>query len=205
MDIKTVDEKISYIEASEDPLSADVGIIRSGGITWIFDVGNGEAAAEKINGLEGEKRVVLSHFHADHTANLDRISYTELYGGAFTCKKLKKGISVETDLRLGDIHLFPIPSTHAKGCIGLETGSFAFLGDSTYAAEIEDKAAYNAGLLLETIRTLKSLNAESFLISHDKPFIQPRERVIKKLEKIYSYREKNNPYIFIDEILENNR
>ena len=35
-------DKISYIAASTDPLSADIGIIRDNGVTWLYDVGNGE-------------------------------------------------------------------------------------------------------------------------------------------------------------------
>ncbi|MCM1299464.1 MAG: hypothetical protein NC203_10200 [Firmicutes bacterium] len=202
MELKTVNGRISYIEATEAPLSADVGIIRAGDITWIFDVGNGEDIAEKIGGIAGEKYAVISHFHADHTSNLEKISYTRLYGGGFTCKRLGSGIPVEHDLYVGDVHLFPIPSTHSKGCIGLELGDCAFLGDSTYAANIEGKAAYNAGLLQETVKTLQGLRAEKFLLSHSKPFVQPRDRVIAKLETVYSYRKKNKPYIFIEEITE---
>lgn len=203
--LKDISREIAYLEASENPLSADVGIIRDGGVTWIFDVGGNDSAAEIINGIEDEKMVVLSHFHADHTANLDKIDCARIYGGGFTCKRLKKGILVEKNLYIDNVHLFPVPSTHAKGCIGLEFGDYAFLGDSTYAAGKDGRAAYNAGLLLETIKALKSLKAENFLLSHGKPFVRPRERVIGELERIYSYRRKNEPYIFIDEILEKSR
>lgn len=199
--LKDISREIAYLEASENPLSADVGIIRDGGVTWIFDVGSNDPAAEIINGIEGEKRVVLSHFHADHITNLDKIDCARIYGGDFTCKKLKKGVTVDKDLYIDNVHLFPIPSTHAKGCIGLEIGNYAFLGDSTYCTGKNGGPAYNAGLLLETIKALKGLKAENFLLSHAKPFVRPRERVIGELERIYSYRRKNEPYIFIDEIL----
>ena len=58
--IQQISDKISYIPATENPLSADIGIIRDGGQTWLFDVGNGTAA---IDGLSGRFQVVLSHFH----------------------------------------------------------------------------------------------------------------------------------------------
>ena len=37
-----INGKISYIKASENPLSADIGIIRENGTTWLFDVGGAE-------------------------------------------------------------------------------------------------------------------------------------------------------------------
>lgn len=206
MGLSKITDSIFYIPSTDEPLSADVGIIRtedSEGTVWIFDVGNGEKIAEEINGISERKNIVLSHFHADHITNLDKIDYEGLYAGNFTCKKLKKGVLVEKDMHFDGIHLFPLPSTHSKGCIGLEYGDYAFLGDGTYAAGIEGKTAYNTGLLQETIKVLKSLKAENFLLSHSRPFVQPKDRVIAKLEVIYSYREKNKPYIFIDEITEN--
>lgn len=33
-----INDKISYIKASENPLSADVGIINVCGATWLYDV-----------------------------------------------------------------------------------------------------------------------------------------------------------------------
>lgn len=59
-----IDEKISCIPATEDPLSADIGIIREGGEVWLFDAGADERA---IEGLTGTYSIVLSHFHQDHT------------------------------------------------------------------------------------------------------------------------------------------
>lgn len=202
-ELKTVDKSIFYIEASENPLSADVGIVYADDGVWIFDVGSNDNAFKIINGLEGEKRIVISHFHADHTDNLSRINSLPVYGGDFTCKKFGIGTSVTTDMYFDKVHLFPIPSTHAKGCIGLELGDYAFLGDAVYSSKKDGRVIYNAGLLSETIKALKRLSAGKFLLSHSKPFVQTKERVIEKLERIYSYREKNNPYIFIDDILEN--
>ena len=54
--IQQISDKISYIPATENPLSADIGIIRDGGQTWLFDVGNGTAA---IDGLSGDRKSVV--------------------------------------------------------------------------------------------------------------------------------------------------
>ena len=64
MDRIRINDRISYIEASEDPLSADIGIIEDSDSTWLYDVGNGE---KSICGLDSSYHVVLSHFHPDHT------------------------------------------------------------------------------------------------------------------------------------------
>ena len=44
MSLITINDAISYIEASDDPLSADVGIVKTDGGVWLYDVGNGERA-----------------------------------------------------------------------------------------------------------------------------------------------------------------
>ena len=44
-----INEKISYIPAADEPLSADVGIIRDEGKLWLFDVGCGEAHLADTN------------------------------------------------------------------------------------------------------------------------------------------------------------
>lgn len=202
MELLKISERISCLPASSNPLSADVGIISLEGVTWIFDVGSCDRAAELINGIKGEKRVVLSHFHADHIANINRISCQKVYCGDFTRKKLADTknteiITVENDLYFdGGIRLFPVPSSHAKGCLGLEAGDFAFLGDSTYCRIKDGKAVYNAGQLQSLINTLKSVKAEKLLLSHNQPFQCGREEEITKLELIYSLRKKDEAYIY---------
>ena len=46
----TISERISYIEATEEPLSADIGIIRCGDTEWLYDVGND---LRSLDGLDG--------------------------------------------------------------------------------------------------------------------------------------------------------
>ncbi|MDE7281278.1 MAG: MBL fold metallo-hydrolase [Ruminiclostridium sp.] len=181
-----------------------MGIITAKDTVWIFDVGSNDKALELVSGIEGERRIVLSHFHADHTANLQRLSLGEndkIYGGSFTRKKFadKADIAVvDKDLYFDEgIHLFPIPSAHAKGCVGLETDGFAFVGDSTYCDVREGKAVYNAGQLQGLIKALKGLKAEKLLLSHEEPLECDRETEIARLEEIYALRNKNEPYIYL--------
>ncbi len=67
---KRISHEISYIPATENPLSGDIGIIRGEKKTYLFDVGNGEESLRKIKELSGEKAIIISHFHPDHMGNL---------------------------------------------------------------------------------------------------------------------------------------
>ena len=197
MELLKITDRISYFPHRESPLSADVGIIRCDDELWIYDVGSTEEIAAAINALPGHKNVVLSHFHQDHAGNEERVMYDVLYAGAFTCKRLGLGTAVEDHLVFDNgIHLFCLPSSHAKGCVGLEYGDYAFLGDATYSTVKDGRATYNAGILKEQITVLKSLQAAWFLLSHSEPFACHRTEVISQLEEIYALRNRYSSYIF---------
>ena len=193
-------DRISYIKASEEPLSADVGIIEGDECVWLFDLGCSDDAAETINGIEKPKNAVISHFHPDHMGNLGKVNFSEVFLGANTFKYAKCGTVVDKDIFIDDgmkIHIFPLPSSHAKGSLGMETGEYAFLGDGTYATIKQGKVCYNASVLKEEIAVLKKLSAKFFLVSHDEKFIRGREEVIAELEEIYSKRDPKESYIWI--------
>ena len=92
---------------------------------------------------------------------------------------------VESDLYIDDgvkIHFFPLPSTHAKGSLGMEVDeTYAFLGDGIYPMQKNGQALYNANLLADQLRVLHSLKAE----------------VIAELEAIYARRQSQSMYIEI--------
>ena len=77
----------------------------------------------------------------------------------------------------------------------MEAEGFAFLGDGTYTEKKGGRYVYNATLLKDMITCLKSLEATTFLLSHDPRYALPREEVILNLEKIYSRRKKEEAYI----------
>ena len=198
MEIQKITDQISYFPATETPLSADVGVIRCAGELWIFDVGSTEEVAEAVNNIPGQKNIVLSHFHPDHTGNIGRVSWAHLYAGAFTCRRLGIGTAVDNHLYFeNSVHIFPLPSSHSKGCEGLEYEDYAFLGDATYSMKKDGKVAYNAGLLKQLIAVLKSLHANQFLLSHSEPFAHPKAEVVAQLEEIYALRSCHDPYIFL--------
>ena len=146
MRIKITD-RIEYIAASENPLSADVVFVKGNDSIWIFDVGESDEAYEAIAELlkDNQVNIILSHFHRDHMWNLERIAAiptvdrcVNLYVSKHTYKYAKTGIIVEDDVVIDDgvkIHIFPISATHSKGCLCLEVDDeITFLGDAIYPA-----------------------------------------------------------------------
>ena len=84
--IKKIDESISYIPASMNPLSADVAFIKTENATWIFDAGSSDEAFDAISAVQGNKNIVLSHFHPDHTANVTRLEFDNLFMSNHTAR-----------------------------------------------------------------------------------------------------------------------
>ncbi len=195
MSIRQINDKISYIEASGDPLSADIGMVKTEGGIWLYDVGNDKNA---ISPLTGTYKVVLSHFHADHVGNLEALNIEELYVSRFTFAHIGKGIIVEGDVYLDNLHIFPLPSSHTKGSLGLEVNEeYAFIGDAIYSRSNAEYYIYNAQLVKEEIQILKKLRAKNLLISHLKGMVRSKDEVIRDLEDIYSRRDKSAPEIFV--------
>lgn len=198
-----IDGRLSYWKAMQEPLSADIGVVEGDRYTWIFDVGNRPEAVDCIRSLPGPKRVVLSHFHQDHIGSWREIEFQTLYQGAHTFRYTGVGEIVRGSLTLEDgvkIRLFEIPSSHAKGCIGMEVdGKYAFLGDAVYctAKNTQGRPAYNANLLADEIEVLRGVKAPYFLLSHNDAFIRKKEDVLAELEEIYARRDPQSAYIFI--------
>ena len=194
MDEIRINSKISYLAASEDPLSAEIGIIREGGETWLYDVGCGENRIDEAGGYN----IVLSHFHRDHTGNIDRLKAKAIFLSKETYAHVHRGTIVHDSLNIGSLHIFPLPSGHAKGCLGLEIDhSYAFVGDALYSRAKNGFFVYNAQLLKEEICVLQGLQAPFLLVSHFAGLVRRKEDVIAELEAIYEMRQKNDPEIRI--------
>lgn len=203
MAVIELEKNISYIEPTQNPLSANVVMIEGENNLWLYDVGNNQCVPQIIsdfNTSDKKINVILSHFHADHIGNLDKISYSNVYQGRLTYKYTKTGEILENDLyfRDGDMnfHIFPLPSSHAKGSLALEINEkYCFLGDSVYAMQKGEKRLYNAGILKEEIEILKNIKAEHFMLSHRNPFDNSKDSVMRLLDGIYAKRKSGEPYI----------
>lgn len=120
--------------------------------------------------------------------------------GKNTFRYTKTGTVIEEDTWFQDgdvrLHLFPIPSSHAKGSLALEVDeTWCFLGDAAYATQKSGQTVYNAERLLAEIRVLKNVRAPYFLLSHSEPFQQNKEDVLEWMEATYEKRKRDESYI----------
>ena len=199
-----INDRISYIKASTEPLSSDVIMIEGDEYSYVFDVGNNEEVAEYLNALPKKKKIVISHFHQDHTGNMGRVLFDIVYVGKGTEKYLEEAmphqilcepVSIQDGVEL---EIYPVPNSHAKGSLVLMVDKeYLFLGDSLYSKVQDDKYVYNAQLLKEEIELLKHLSAETVFSSHEVRPLKRKDGVVRFLEQIYVKREAGEPYIRI--------
>ena len=203
---KCVTDYFSYITPAIKPLSANVSVIEGEKYLWVYDVGSHENIPEmlaEISKQKGKKiKIILSHFHPDHIANVQHIKWESLYQGKNTYKYTHIGEIVESDINVDEtdikLRIFQMPSSHAKGSLALLVNNkYCLLGDALYPAHKGDKTVYNAGILKQQIDILKKMAAPYVLLSHREPFVQKKQAVISWLEKIYAMREKNEPWILM--------
>lgn len=199
-DAYQLSEYITVLPALSSPLSADVFIVRGASRHWIFDVGNHPDHAADLIQIHGHKAIFLSHFHPDHMGNLGLIEDCDIFCGAHTRKYTDRSVMIiQNPVVFHDgieLKCFPVPSSHAKGCIGLEIdGEYAFLGDATYCTMKGGKAVYNVNLLKELIDLIRNLHASWLLTSHSIPLIRSKEEVLGELLAVYNRRTPHFPYV----------
>lgn len=214
--IKKIDENISYIPASMNPLSADVIFIKTENATWIFDAGSSDEAFDAISAVQGNKNIVISHFHPDHTANVTRLEFDNLFMSNHTAKYFRNIIdgthgdnsgNNKPDVKIVDgtfkdestgLKICTIPSSHAKGCLCLAYKDYAFLGDATYCKEKNGSRVYNVQQLKAEISFIESLQCRYVCLSHDEKFVHEKLMILKLLKSIYDKRTENEPFISVD-------
>lgn len=222
MSLLKISDNISYLPATENPLSADVVFIQDDDALWIFDCGRSDEAFLKILKFQDFAKknnltvnLVISHFHEDHTDNLIRVTPDFIYAGDFTARhfgwnsvqenSLKTGnnqakieiVSEAKSFQNGSVQLIPLVNSHSKGSLCLRFQNFLFLGDAVYPTEKKGRECYNVQQLNQEIQTLKNEDCEHFCISHAKYFVKTKESVIKHLEEIYAKKIGNAPWIFL--------
>lgn len=190
-----INDYISKIECSDNPLSADVYIIKGDKHTYIVDVGSNEEALETLKSIPN-KKIIITHFHADHMGNLKALAPidNDLYVGDYTFKYYGGGTVVKNSVHLEDgvvIDIFPLPSSHAKGSLTITVNkNLIFLGDGCYS----NVKGYNVSVMFDMIKILKNIEFTAAIKSHDDT-LYTKDELITELETIYSKRQKNEPYI----------
>lgn len=201
---KSITKNIFYITPTKNPLSANVSVIEGDKYLWVYDVGSHEDIPVMLSEISRKKgkelKIILSHFHPDHISNLEKIAWNKLYQGKNTYKYTHIGDIVENEIQMSDgdirIKVLPMPSSHAKGSLALVADDvYCLLGDALYPAQKGNKTVYNVGFVKQQIDILKNMAAPYVLASHREPFVQKKDAVISWLEKIYSMRVKNEPWL----------
>lgn len=90
-----INDRIIYLPASNNPLSADVYFINGDKCCYIYDVGNDDNSLHCINKVDKKKVIILSHYHKDHTGNIKYMEVNDLYVGKKTYEIIDKGKVVE--------------------------------------------------------------------------------------------------------------
>ena len=128
------------------------------------------------------------------------IHFKNMYQGKNTLRYTGMGDIVTDDMYIDDdirLHIFPIASSHAKGCLALEVKDICYVGDALYPATGPQFRRYNAGLLLEQLRKIESCNAKYISLSHRTHFKYSKRAVVRWLKAIYKLRGANEAYIYL--------
>lgn len=176
--MNTIGEKIKYLPATNDPLSADVYCIDGEKYCYIYDVGNNNPSLQYINQVSKEMVVILSHHHKDHTGNIAGIHYRDLYVGKKTYEAIGKGVIVEDKLTITDgvkIDIAHCVSPHTDGSLIITVDNeYTLIADLYFTRPPFDKEK-----AMKMIESLRNIDTKYFVISH-----QEDEKVISKVKLI---------------------
>ncbi|MBQ7641649.1 MAG: MBL fold metallo-hydrolase [Acholeplasmatales bacterium] len=196
--MKRINDYISYLESTDNPLSARVFIINGKEYNYIFDVGANKESREIIKNIENRK-IIISHFHTDHMENLRFFieDVDNLYIGDYTYKILGYGNVIKEELEISDgidLKIIPIPNSHSKGALCLLINEeYLLIGDSLEG----NRYGLNQNSLKDEIALLEKLNFKYILTGHESE-IYLKDDVIKTLKYYYSKRDNKKPYIGYD-------
>ena len=169
-----ITERIKYIPATCDPLSADVYFIEGDKYCYIYDVGNDDNSLHHINEVEKEKIVVLSHYHEDHVGNIDCINYRNLYVGKKTYETIGNGKLVEDVITINDgvkIEIIHCTSPHTDGSLILNVDNeYTLIADLYFT-----RPPFDRDKAIKMIDILNNINTKYFVISH-----QEDEKIVSK-------------------------
>lgn len=163
--MRTITDYLYGIPAVSEPLSADVFVIEGVRQTYIFDVGCNEESFQLLDRQSKEKTIILSHFHKDHTGNLNRLTYKNLYVGDLTFKRIGRGTVINDELAIQDgaeLVIQSCPSPHTPGSLILTVNhEYTLLADLYFTKPDYDRIQAQA--MLEVLR---HLDTKFFLVSH---------------------------------------
>lgn len=172
-----ITEQISYIKASDNPLSADVILVDGQEYLYVFDMGNNEQVAEYLNAIPKKKRIILSHFHTDHMGNIGRVDWESVYFGTNTEKYFQHYISDYAAQRFAEL-----PAALAGALTGTaEDDSVTEKKFSRYVT-VFDTVKIQDGVALEIHHVPNSHAKGSLLLQVNEEFIFVGDSLYSKVE-----------------------
>lgn len=179
-------ENIRYIPATNDPLSADVYFIEGDSHCYIYDVGNNEDSLRHINGVPKDKTIILSHYHKDHTGNIDRTDYQTLYVGKKTYETISKGSIIEDVLTIHDgvkIEIIHCTSPHTEGSLIINVdNTYTFIADLYFT-----RPPFESEKAMKMIQSLRNIDTKFFVVSHqENTNIIPKDDLIAELSDYFN-------------------
>ena len=176
-----ISERIRYLPATNDPLSADVFCIEGDKYYYVYDVGNDDRSLRYINQIGKEKVVVLSHHHKDHTGNIVDLHYRDLYVGKKTYETIGTGVIVEDKLTINDgvrIDVIHCVSPHTDGSLIVTIDNeYTLIADLYFTCPPFDKEKAR-----KMIDSLRSIDTKCFVISHQEDEkVIPKDKLIAEL------------------------
>ena len=172
--MNVIGNRIKYLPATNDPLSADVYCIEGDEYCYVYDVGNNDRSLQYINQLSKEEVIILSHHHKDHTGNIEEIHYHDLYVGKKTHEVIGKGIIVEDKLTINDgvgIDVIHCTSPHTDGSLIITVDNeYTLIADLYFT-----RPPFDEEKAMKMIELLKMVDTKYFVISH-----QEDEKVVSK-------------------------
>ena len=178
-----INDRIKYLPASENPLSADVYFIEGEKYCYIYDVGNNENSEYHINQTNKEKTIILSHYHKDHTGNIDCLNYHDLYVGDKTYETISKGNVVSDTVTIKDgvkIEIIHCPSPHTDGSIIINVDNeYTLIADLYFT-----RPPVNNEKAIQMINSLKNIDTKYFVVSHlkDEKIISKEKLVLELMD-----------------------
>ena len=185
--MNVITDKIKYIPATDDPLSADVYFIEGNNRRYIYDVGNNKDSLSHINQAQKENTIILSHYHKDHVGNIAHIPCPDLYVGDKTFETIGKGIIVTAPLTLIDgvkIEIIPCVSPHTEGSLILNVDNeYTLIADLFFT-----RPPFDQDKAQKMIEALKTIDTKYFVVSHQKDGkVIPKEKLILELTEYFNH------------------
>ena len=198
MKIIKIDNHIHLIGQDHSIISSSIGIISGKDYSLMVDTGASPAQLKTLeSGIERKelpgniRYAIITHFHPDHLSNLKYLPLIKVIASKNTSRYIHVDqiIDKAVDLDLQDLKVtvFPLPSVHARGSIGvyLPKEQITFIGDALCMKEKDGKPYTNKDITINMVNTLRSYPTKKYILGHE-PSSLTQDQISDYLDSIYS-------------------